>query len=116
MGKLIALLFFVMWTVQLITRAANYFIQWQRGRSSGTNEESWKIIEPAQRDDGTPVKTALSQIAKARQAFNGSTNGKNVRGTDKLETNFRHLGLKILIGVTAIALLVTIPILIVAFR
>ena len=99
MGKLIALLFLVMWTVQLITRAANSFIQWQRGRSAGSDEESWKIIEPAQRDDGTPVKTALSQIAKARQAFNGSTNGKNVRGTDELETNFRHLGLKILIGV-----------------
>ena len=116
MGKLIALLFFVMWTVQLITRAANYFIQWQRGRSSGTNEESWKIIEPAQRDDGTPVKAALSQIEKARRVFNGSANGKNGKETGELETNFRHLGLKILIGITAIALLVTIPILIVALR
>ncbi|MBO36969.1 MAG: hypothetical protein CL612_03950 [Anaerolineaceae bacterium] len=116
MGKLIALLFLVMWTVQLIHRAANSFIQWQRGRFSGSDEESWKIIEPAQRDDGTPIKAALSQIEKARQVFNGSTNGKNVRGTGELETNFRHLGLKILIGVTAIALLVTIPILIVAFR
>ncbi|MDP6770150.1 MAG: hypothetical protein QF704_05595, partial [Anaerolineales bacterium] len=109
-------LFFVMWTVQLITRAANYFIQWQRSRSSGSDQESWEIIEPAQRDDGTPIKAALSQIAKARQVFNGSTNGKNVRETGELETNFRHLGLKILIGVTAIALLVTIPILIIALR
>ncbi len=116
MGKLIALLFLVMWTVQLITRAANSFIQWQRGRFSGSDEESWKIIEPAQRDDGTPVKAALSQIEKARQVFNGSTNGENSRGSGELETNFRQLGLKILIGVTAIALLVTIPILIVAFR
>ena len=116
MGKLIALLFFIMWTVQLITRAANSFIQWQRGRSSGSDQESWKIIEPAQRDDGTPVKAALSQIEKARRVFNGSANGKNNRESGGLEINFQQLGLKILIGVAAIAFLITAPILIVAFR
>ena len=61
-------------------------------------------------------KKALSQIEKARRVFNGSANGKNSKETGELETNFRHLGLKILIGITAIALLVTIPILIVALR
>ena len=122
MGKLIALLFLVMWTVQLITRAANAFRQWQRERFSTSDEENWEIIEPSQRDDGTPVQAALSQIEKARRVFNGRSSGfRNNSGKTNVETgefeiNFRRLAMKILIGVTVIALLITLPIVILALR
>jgi|TARA_B100002003_G_C13898347_1_gene437766 hypothetical protein len=116
MGKLIALLFLVMWTVQLITRAANAFRQWQRERFSTSDEENWEIIEPSQRDDGTPVQAALSQIEKARRVFNGSNSRKTNVETGEFEISFRRLGMKILIGVTVIALLITLPIVILALR
>ena len=116
MGKLIALVFLVMWTVQLMTRAINAYIQWQRGRFSTADEENWEIIEPAKRDDGTPIQAALSQIEKARQVFNGSINGESNLETGESEKNFQRIGLKILVGVTVIALLVTIPIVIIALR
>jgi hypothetical protein len=116
MGKLIALLFLVMWTVQLITRAANAFRKWQHGKLSTSDEENWEIIEPAQRADGTPIQAALSQIEKARRVFNGSNSGKTNVETGEFEINFQRLGAKILIGATVIAALITLPIVILALR
>tara|TARA_B100000945_G_scaffold317533_1_gene320577 strand:- start:3686 stop:4033 length:348 start_codon:yes stop_codon:yes gene_type:complete len=113
MGKLLAFFFFIMWTIQLISRATNAFMQWQSKKNGNLKEESWEIIEPSNRDDGTPIQSTLSQIEKARKIF-GESNFNNSKENNNQDINVLKLGTKVLIGVTVIALLITIPILIVA--
>lgn len=114
MGKLIALLFFTMWAIQLFGRAANAFTRWQRERGEFDNvdEDGWEIIDPAERSDGTPVQAALSHIQKARRVFNGRQRTESGR----LNKRARRIGLWVLLGVTTMALLILIPTLIVALQ
>lgn len=114
MGKIIALLFFAMWAIQLFGRAANAFARWQRERDEfhSADEDEWEIIDPAERSDGTPVQAALSHIQKARGVFNGRQRTE----AGPLDKRARRIGLWVLLGVTTMALLILIPTLIVALQ
>ncbi|HJO33972.1 MAG: hypothetical protein QF376_01765 [Anaerolineales bacterium] len=114
MGKIILFLFFAMWAVQLLSRAADAFARWQRerGQFSKNDENEWEIIDPSERADGTPVEAALSRIEKARRVFNGRVRAE----ASPLEKRTRRIGLWVLLGVTALALLLLIPTLFVALK
>ena len=114
MGKIIAFIFFAMWTFQLLGRAANAFTRWQQQRSQfgNTEEGEWEVIDPAERSDGTPVQAALSSIEKARRVFNGRMRNQN--GT--LDNRANRIGILVLLGATALALLILVPTLIVILQ
>ena len=114
MGKIIAVLFLAMWTIQLVGRAANAFARWQREREElrPTDENEWEIIDPSERSDGSPVQAALSHIEKAQRVFNGRVRHE----AGPLDKRARRIGLWMLLGVAAIALLILVPTLIVALQ
>ena len=109
MGKIIAFLFFAMWTFQLLS-----LVRWQRERSQfgNTEDDEWEIIDPSERSDGTPVQAALSSIEKARRVFNGRM--RNQGRTPDNRAN--RIGLWVLLGATAVALLILVPTLIVVLQ
>ncbi|MDP6225098.1 MAG: hypothetical protein QF501_01350 [Anaerolineales bacterium] len=114
MGKIIAVLFFAMWAIQLLNRAADAFArrQRERGEFRHTDEDEWEVINPSERADGTPVQAALSRIEKARRVFNGRVRTE----AGPLEKRARRIVLWVLLGVTALALLILVPTLVVAIK
>ena len=114
MGKIIAVLFFAMWAIQLLNRAADAFArrQRERGEFRHTDEDEWEVINPSERADGPPVQAALSRIEKARRVFNGRVRTE----AGPLEKRARRIGWWVLLGVTALALLILVPTLVVAIK
>jgi hypothetical protein len=114
MGKLLAVFFLAMWSIQLLGRAANAFTRWQRQRGEfrHTDENEWEIIDPSERSDGTLVQTALSRMEKARRVFGGRIRSE----AGPLDKRALRIGLWMLLGVTAVALLILVPTLIVALQ
>ena len=114
MLKIISLLFLAMWALQLLSRAAEAFDRWQRNRGQfrHSDEDEWEVIDPSNRSDGTPVQAALSRMEKARRVFAGRVISKSV----PLDKRARSIGLWVLIGVTALALLIILPALFVALQ
>ncbi len=114
MGKIIAVLFFAMWAIQLLSRAADTFARWQRERGEfrGADENEWEIIDPSNRADGSPVQAALARIEKARRVFNSRVHNE----AGPLDKRARRIGLWVLLGATAVALLILVPTLIVVLQ
>lgn len=114
MGKIIAFLFFAVWVFQLLSRGVDAFARWkrERGQFRHTDRDEWEIIDPSERSDGTPVQAALSRIEKAQRVFSGRVRTK----TGTSDKHAKRIGFWVLMAVTAVALIVLVPTLIVALQ